>query len=434
MLVVTTRSDELAARPEDRGDEPVKATGASGSDEELRRWLRSRSRCSPDGRGRARAAAADVDAPTRSPRVDSDSPSSVAYVGDPGRPGTARRPRGVSRPSSRSAGLAVGGGQRDDPRRARRPDRCDDDITITDTERDAVIQGSNLAALLDVPDAKPIAYDSPTSSWSPRPSARRVPDGRAGHRVDLNPRFGVAGPAQKTIVDGQSSLAGGSRRRQLTVERPVDRRTSRMPASSSWSARRGDGDACASGCPWDAPQTHAVAACPYLVEETYEIVEAVETDDRTAFREELGDLLLQVVFHAESPPRTRRRLRPRRRRRPDIADKLMRRHPHVFAAKAPADLHGVLGTAQGDGEGPDVGPWTGSRSGLSALSPGEQDHRPVPIAPGAARPAHRGARRHPLGADEIGDLARSWAPGLRHRCRAGAARRRRASGGRRPIR
>ena len=51
------------------------------------------------------------------------------------------------------------------------------------------------------------------------------------------------------------------------------------------------------GCPWDARQTHE-SLVEYLVEETYETVEAIETGDRAGLREELGDLLLQVVFHA----------------------------------------------------------------------------------------------------------------------------------------
>src|ERR1700744_6213378 len=51
------------------------------------------------------------------------------------------------------------------------------------------------------------------------------------------------------------------------------------------------------GCPWDAEQTHESLA-RYLVEETYEVLEAIETGDRALLREELGDLLLQVLFHA----------------------------------------------------------------------------------------------------------------------------------------
>lgn len=84
------------------------------------------------------------------------------------------------------------------------------------------------------------------------------------------------------------------------------------------------------GCPWDARQTHR-SLVEYLVEEAYETVEAIEDDDDQGLREELGDLLLQVVFHA----------RIAQDESPDgwdiddvaqgIVDKLIRRHPHVFA-------------------------------------------------------------------------------------------------------
>lgn len=84
------------------------------------------------------------------------------------------------------------------------------------------------------------------------------------------------------------------------------------------------------GCPWDARQTHE-SLVEYLVEEAYETVEAIETGDRNDLREELGDLLLQVVFHA--------RIAQEDADDPwdidDVADgivrKLIRRHPHVFA-------------------------------------------------------------------------------------------------------
>jgi XTP/dITP diphosphohydrolase len=83
------------------------------------------------------------------------------------------------------------------------------------------------------------------------------------------------------------------------------------------------------GCPWDAEQTHE-SLLKYLLEETYETVEAVESGDRTHLREELGDLLLQVVFHA--------RIAAEHAEDPfdiddvasGIAAKLVRRHPHVF--------------------------------------------------------------------------------------------------------
>ena len=87
-------------------------------------------------------------------------------------------------------------------------------------------------------------------------------------------------------------------------------------------------------CPWDAQQTHE-SLVQFLVEETCETVEAIESGDPDHLREELGDLLLQVIFHAEIADRFTLE---------DVAcgisDKLVARHPHVFATEAvPADLH-----------------------------------------------------------------------------------------------
>jgi XTP/dITP diphosphohydrolase len=85
------------------------------------------------------------------------------------------------------------------------------------------------------------------------------------------------------------------------------------------------------GCPWDAEQTPRSLA-RYLLEETYEVLEAIETDDPALLREELGDLLLQVLFHArlaeELPPGERFTIEDVAA---DLVDKLVRRHPHVFA-------------------------------------------------------------------------------------------------------
>ncbi len=86
------------------------------------------------------------------------------------------------------------------------------------------------------------------------------------------------------------------------------------------------------GCPWDAEQTHRSLA-PYLLEEAYEAYQALEDDDPAALRDELGDVLLQVLFHARVAAES-----------PDgwdiddvaagLVDKLVRRHPHVFADTA----------------------------------------------------------------------------------------------------
>ena len=93
------------------------------------------------------------------------------------------------------------------------------------------------------------------------------------------------------------------------------------------------------GCPWDAQQTHE-SLVPYALEEAHELAEAIETGDRPGLREELGDLLLQVVFHA--------RIATEHPSDPfdvnDVADdlvaKLVRRHPHVFEdAVVDGDVH-----------------------------------------------------------------------------------------------
>jgi XTP/dITP diphosphohydrolase len=84
------------------------------------------------------------------------------------------------------------------------------------------------------------------------------------------------------------------------------------------------------GCPWDAAQTHRSLA-KYLLEETYETLEAIETDDMALLREELGDLLLQVLFHArlaeELPEGERFTIDDVAS---DLVGKLVHRHPHVF--------------------------------------------------------------------------------------------------------
>lgn len=93
------------------------------------------------------------------------------------------------------------------------------------------------------------------------------------------------------------------------------------------------------GCPWDRQQTHASLA-RYAVEEVYELLEAIAADDADAIREELGDVLLQVVFHAQIADDDGRFTIDDVAR--GIADKLVRRHPHVFADVQVADADEVM--------------------------------------------------------------------------------------------
>ena len=81
------------------------------------------------------------------------------------------------------------------------------------------------------------------------------------------------------------------------------------------------------GCPWDVEQTFATIA-PYTVEEAYEVADAVERGDMDGLREELGDLLLQVVFHARMAEEAG--LFAFDDVAAAISEKLVRRHPHVF--------------------------------------------------------------------------------------------------------
>lgn len=82
------------------------------------------------------------------------------------------------------------------------------------------------------------------------------------------------------------------------------------------------------GCPWDGEQTHASLA-PFAIEEAHELVEAIEAGDDEHLREELGDVLLQVVFHADIA-RAEGRFDLEGVAR-SLTEKLRRRHPHVFA-------------------------------------------------------------------------------------------------------
>jgi MazG family protein len=93
------------------------------------------------------------------------------------------------------------------------------------------------------------------------------------------------------------------------------------------------------GCPWDREQTHQ-SLVPGLLEEAYEVAAAIRTGDDANFREELGDLLLQAVMHAQIASEEGRFTIEDVAR--EIGDKLVRRHPHVFAGSEARDTGAVL--------------------------------------------------------------------------------------------
>jgi NTP pyrophosphatase (non-canonical NTP hydrolase) len=156
------------------------------------------------------------------------------------------------------------------------------------------------------------------------------------------------------------------------------------------------------GCPWDREQTHASLA-RHLVEEAYEVLDAIEEGDPEHLREELGDLLLQVVFHAQlaedagdfdvdGVARA-------------IAEKLVRRHPHVFG-----DLQVASAGDQARGGG------AHRPAGRDPLGPARAPARGQ--AP-EARPRRRPARRDRLAGQRPRTPRRPGRGGRRRRARAG---------------
>ncbi|MBB5928041.1 nucleoside triphosphate pyrophosphohydrolase [Streptomyces echinatus] len=166
------------------------------------------------------------------------------------------------------------------------------------------------------------------------PTAQELVDACAGGRTVVVVATGEGEPA---LTDGLARLAGSGRVVMPELEL--------LPASYDLpGARLLDlvqvMDRIRAECPWSSRQTHEGLA-KYGIEEAYELVEAIEAGDRTELREELGDVLLQVVFHsriAEEHPDTPFSI-------DDVAGgivaKLIRRHPHIFGderAETPEDV------------------------------------------------------------------------------------------------
>ena len=188
------------------------------------------------------------------------------------------------------------------------------------------------------------------------------------------------------------------------------------------------------GCPWDAQQTHE-SLVPYALEEAHELAEAIETGDRAGLREELGDLLLQVVFHA--------RIATEHPSDPfdvddvaaDLVAKLVRRHPHVFEDAAGRGRRArAVGPAEERGEAARVGARRVPLA-LGALARAQKIAGRAGRAGLAAHVARRATawgsgcsrsswRRRPPGVDAEGALRRTaaaWeqdlrAAGARRRC------------------
>lgn len=126
------------------------------------------------------------------------------------------------------------------------------------------------------------------------------------------------------------------------LARPADRAAKAAKSAGLWFERLVKLQArlrAPNGCPWDVEQTHLTLRT-YLIEEAYEVLEALESRDDAKFAEELGDLLLQVVFHAQIATEQGRFTAADVVR--EIHQKMMRRHPHVFGEKRAKDAAEVL--------------------------------------------------------------------------------------------
>jgi ATP diphosphatase len=139
------------------------------------------------------------------------------------------------------------------------------------------------------------------------------------------------------------------------------------------------------GCPWDRAQSFSTIA-PYTIEEAYEVADAIEHGDREHLREELGDLLFQVVFHA--------RMAQERgwfdfgAVADGIREKLVRRHPHLFAgaALAPEDLVRVWEEQKAQERAAAMRPAAGASAVLAGVP------RALPALTRAAKLGRRAAR------------------------------------------
>ena len=129
---------------------------------------------------------------------------------------------------------------------------------------------------------------------------------------------------------------------QPKANKPVSQARERRESAGEWFERLVALQArlrAPKGCPWDIEQTH-LSLRTYLIEEAYEVLEALESGDHVKFSEELGDLLLQVVFHAQIASEEGRFTAADVVR--EIHQKMVRRHPHVFGENSARNAREVL--------------------------------------------------------------------------------------------
>jgi len=166
------------------------------------------------------------------------------------------------------------------------------------------------------------------------PALRTAKAVYAGEGVALESwsALGVDGPAPAVVEDGAvvitTDASGYPDADVITTPEPLG--AVLLDAAAVMHRLRSPG-----GCPWDAEQDHD-SLRQYLVEETFELLEAIEDGDRAAMREELGDVLLQVLFHSRVAAEDAEDPFDIDAVASELVAKLVGRHPHVFEGNDPA--------------------------------------------------------------------------------------------------
>ncbi|MFJ8964093.1 MazG family protein [Lentzea sp. NPDC102401] len=166
------------------------------------------------------------------------------------------------------------------------------------------------------------------------PALRTATAVYAGEGVPLEfwSSLGVDGPAPAVVEDGAVVITTEASRYPdatvITTPEPLG--AALLDAAAVMHRLRSPG-----GCPWDAEQDHD-SLRQYLVEETFELLEAIEDGDRVSMREELGDVLLQVLFHARVAAEDPEDPFDIDAVASELVAKLVGRHPHVFEGNDPA--------------------------------------------------------------------------------------------------
>lgn len=166
------------------------------------------------------------------------------------------------------------------------------------------------------------------------PALRSAKAVYAGEGVALEfwSSLGVDGPAPDVVEDGAVVITtdASAYPDAVVITTPEPMGAALLDAAAVMHRLRSPG-----GCPWDAEQDH-LSLRQYLLEETFELLEAIEDGDRAAMREELGDVLLQVLFHARVAAEDPEDPFDVDAVASELVAKLVGRHPHVFEGHDPA--------------------------------------------------------------------------------------------------